>query len=94
MDTKQYWKNRKEGKRGQGERNEQTFYAKGDDIKYLTREGKEELYPNATGSHMIKKDGRLQMVNRKEARSKSRSHPATKKNYAYQVKKRNFSHAS
>lgn len=92
MDTKTYWKNRKAGKRGQGEAPAPKRYAKGDKIKYTTREGIEAEYPNAQGQNMARVDGRLSMVNRKEARRKTRSHPATKKNFEYQQKKNNFAH--
>ena len=93
MTKAQYWKNRTLGKRGQGEKDNPIFHAKGDEVKYITREGKTSLYANNTGENMQRsKSGKLIMVNRKDARKKNRSHPATKKNFEYQQIKNKFYH--
>ena len=64
------------------------IYPKGEEVKYITREGEEALYPNARGSHLVRIPGKgLTYLSRKEARRVSRSTPATKKNYDYQFEK-------
>lgn len=69
------------------------FYPKGEEVKYITREGEEASYPNARGSHLVRIPGKgLQYLSRKEARRKSKSNPATKKNYGYQNDKLGFVH--
>lgn len=72
---------------------EAKVYAKGEEIKYINREGEEALYPNAQGQHLVRVQGKgLTYLSRKEARRKSRSHPATKKNFEYQSEKMGFKH--
>lgn len=68
FDPKKYWKNRKAHKRGQVVPKE-VFYAKGETIEYVTREGKKAEYPNALGAHYIQVGTRLTPANRKQARA-------------------------
>lgn len=69
------------------------IYPKGAEVKYITREGEEAIYPNAQGSHLIRVHGKgIQYVSRKEARRVNRRTPATKANYDYQNQKLGFTH--
>lgn len=90
-----YTKNRRAGKRGQGELPQPKIHPKGDTVKYLTREGEKAEYPNADGGHMIQVGRRFKKVNRTEARryANTKNRSASKPNYNYQVEKNGFKHA-
>lgn len=79
-----YWKNRKQGKRGQGENLAGKFHPKGEDADY----------PNNLGSHMVKVGKSFNYVNRKEARrfEHTKDRAASHKNYRYQHDKNSFTH--
>lgn len=67
FNAKEYWDNRKAGKRGQGEKPKPVFHPKGEEVKYETREGDKSTYPNDQGQNMIM-GGRF--LSRKEYRTK------------------------
>ncbi len=80
----QYWRNRKNGRRGQGNRHNHKYYAKGESIKYRKWDTPdiESEYANAEGSHgIINTKGQLVKLNRKQYRLRSPSRMASKKGY-------------
>lgn len=94
FDKSIYWKNRKDHKRGQGEKPKGKLYPKGESIKHINSEGQEAEYPNATGSHMIKVGRNFNNVNRVEARKfeYTKDRTASHKNYVHQREKNGFRH--
>lgn len=84
FDKQTYWKNRRQNKRGQGEKPEGKFYPK----------GQEAEYPNALGSHMIKVGKSFNQASRIEARKfeHTKIRMASHKNYTHQHDKNGFRH--
>lgn len=62
----------KEKQRETREKLKGRFFSKGEEIWYITREGKKARYANALGSHMISIGTRLLKVNRAEGRRVNR----------------------
>lgn len=84
-----YWKNRKAGKRGQGDTPSGKLYKKGEKVEYVDRKGKKKEYPNAVGQHLVRVAGRgLQYLSRKESRRRAVDRDYTRSNYDYITTKR------
>lgn len=99
FDKQIYWQNRKDKKRGQGEKPKGKLYPKGEQVltgKVVYVEGDTRLdeYANDLGSHMIKVGRGFNTVNRIEARKfeNAKDRAASHKNYAHQHEKNGFRH--
>jgi hypothetical protein len=88
MDPQQYTKNRKAGKRGQGEPVQGVFHPKGDAFKYRNREDREAEYANDDGAHLVRGIGGFKQVSRKLARRKLKDRDYTKPNVEYRKERK------
>lgn len=69
------------------------YFAKGESIEYITREGKKSFYPNSKGqnAHLVGK--KLQFFNRKENRRKLVDRTMTKRGYMNGIHVDSFEYA-
>lgn len=86
FNREEYWKNRRERKRGQGERIKPRIIPKGESVPYTTRENVEAQYPNAAGINMMRApDGGFMYVSRKQARRRAVDRDFTRPNIRYRM---------